>query len=167
MADMHRPQWLAPLLWGTLAVGVLDILDAFIFFGLKGVAPTRILQAIAAGVLGREAAVAGGLATAALGLVLHFVIACGIVSAYMLVSRRVPALARSPWVFGPMYGVLVFFIMQLVVLPLSRTAGGGGVRTMATATLINGLLIHALGVGIPAALAARAAWRHADRLPHA
>ena len=63
------------LLLGALTVGVLDILDAFVFFGFRGVPPLRILQAIASGVVGREAAVTGGLATAALGLVLHFFIA--------------------------------------------------------------------------------------------
>ena len=40
---------------GTLAVGVLDILDAFIFFGLRGAKPIGILQSIASGVLGRAA----------------------------------------------------------------------------------------------------------------
>lgn len=157
---------LRPLLLGTLAVGVLDMMDAFIFFGLKGVAWTRILHSIAAGVLGREAAVAGGLPTAFLGLFLHFVIAFGVVATYMLVSRRIPILADKPWVFGPMYGIVVYYVMQFVVLPLSR-AGGGGPRTKPLDVIVNGLLIHALGVGLPAALAAHAAWksRRADLKP--
>jgi hypothetical protein len=50
--------------YGALAVGVLDILDALVFFGLRGVAPIVILQSIASGVLGRTA-YEGGLATAA------------------------------------------------------------------------------------------------------
>ena len=33
--------------YGTLAVGILDILDAFLFLGLRGVAPIVILQSIA------------------------------------------------------------------------------------------------------------------------
>jgi hypothetical protein len=37
------------LLYGALAVGILDIADAFIFFGLRGASPFRILQSIAAG----------------------------------------------------------------------------------------------------------------------
>jgi hypothetical protein len=32
---------------GTLAVGTLDLLDAVVFFGLRGAAPHRILQGIA------------------------------------------------------------------------------------------------------------------------
>lgn len=51
--------WGRALLVGTLAVGVLDILDAIVFFALRGAQPIRILQSIAAGLLGR-AAFAGG-----------------------------------------------------------------------------------------------------------
>jgi hypothetical protein len=72
----------------TLTVGVLDGLDAIIFFGLLGATPTRIFQAIAAGILGRQAAVQGGLQTALLGVALHFVfvVAFGIVGTYYLAS---------------------------------------------------------------------------------
>lgn len=108
--------------------------------------------------LGRDAAVAGGYATAALGLVLHFFIAFCVVLAYLLASRRLPALARSPFLYGPLYGLLVFLVMQQVVLPLSQVAGKG-LAGMPTASLVNGIVIHLVGVGLPAALAARAAAR--------
>jgi hypothetical protein len=137
--------------YGGLAVGILDGLDAVIFFGLRGVQPPRIFQAIAAGVLGRDAAVAGGIPTALLGLLLHFVIATGVVATYYAVSRWIPALIRHPIVCGMLYGPVVFFIMQLVVLPLSATAGSGQLLPSG-AVLVNGLLIHVFGVGLPAAL---------------
>ncbi len=141
------------LLYGTLTVGVLDILDAFIFFGIRsGAQPIRILQSIAAGVLGREASVAGGIPTALLGLGLHFLIAFGVVTAYYLVSRRAPALARKPFAYGPLYGILVFFIMNLIVVPLSAIDKPIWPPTLpAMGGLINGLLIHGLGVGLPSA----------------
>jgi hypothetical protein len=45
--------------YGTLAVGTLDILDAFIFFGLRsGAPPQRILQGIAGGLPSAFAAAA-------------------------------------------------------------------------------------------------------------
>ena len=145
------------LVTGGLVVGVLDILDAFIFFWLRsGVRPMRILQAISAGVLGRDAAVAGGAATAALGLALHFVIAFGIVMVLYLAARQMPSLVRNPLAAGAVYGVIAYIVMNYVVLPLSATPGGGGMIP-ATPVLVNGLLIHIFGVGIPAALAARAA----------
>ena len=113
------------LVAGTLTVGVLDILDAFIFFGLRGARPVGILQSIASGVLGR-AAYQGGLRTAALGLLLHFVIAFGVVATYLLATRLIPALNRRPWLYGLLYGVVVYAVMNLVVVPLSAAALGSG-----------------------------------------
>lgn len=116
--------------------------------------PTRILQAIAAGLMGREAAVAGGLRTAALGLVLHFFIAFMVVLTYYLASRRIRALAQHPVLCGVLYGLVVYAVMNYVVVPLSAAPP----RTLVppTTVLINGLLIHALGVGLPAALSVSA-----------
>ena len=99
---------------GTLAVGVLDILDAFIFFGLRGAKPIGILQSIASGVLGR-AAYQGGMRTAMLGLLLHFVIAFGVVAVYLVATRIIPALNRRPVVYGVIYGVAVYAVMNLIV----------------------------------------------------
>ncbi len=140
---------------GGLTVGTLDILDAFTFFGIRnGVSPSRILQSIAAGLLGR-ASFQGGPATAALGLVLHFIIAFGIVGTYFVVARAVPALRRRPFLTGPLFGLVAYGVMNYVVIPLSAAASGG---TPPVPVLLNGLLIHAFGVGLPAALFARAAF---------
>lgn len=146
------------ILIGTVAVGVLDILDAFVFFGLRGVAPIRILQSIASGLLGRGS-FQGGMRTAALGLVLHFFIAFCIASVYFLASRRIPVLIRHPIALGAAYGLAVYATMNFVVLPLSAARSG----TPAGAVLINGLLIHVFGVGLPSAFAARAGAPIADR----
>jgi hypothetical protein len=140
------------LAWGTLTVGVLDGLDAIIFFGLRGVTPLRIFQSIAAGLLGR-AAFQGGAASALLGGVLHFFIAFLIVATFWLASRRLPALAHRPILFGPLYGILAYIVMSQVVVPLS--AAGQGQPSLAV--VVNGLLIHIAGVGMPSALFARAA----------
>jgi hypothetical protein len=144
------------VLYGTLAVGTLDILDALIFFGLRsGARPQRILQGIAGGLLTRPVAQQGGWPTAALGLFLHYFIAFGIVTVYMLASRQMRALAKRPLLFGLLYGIAVYFVMNVVVVPLSRI--GGSFTLVFTPVLINGLLIHMFGVGLPSALAAAAA----------
>ncbi len=146
------------VLFGALTVGVLDILDAFVFFGFRGVPPIRILQSIASGLLGR-AAYEGGVPTAVLGLLLHFFIAFMVVLVYFLASRRLPVLTRHPVACGLLYGLLVYAVMNLVVIPLSAAAIGGPPSGI---SLVNGLLIHALGVGLPSALFARAARPSAD-----
>ena len=84
------------ILYGTLVAGTLDILDALIVSGLRGVTPLRLFQYIAAGLLGRDAARAGGLATAFLGGFLHYFIAFGAVVVYFVASRKIPFLTRRP-----------------------------------------------------------------------
>ncbi len=142
------------ILYGTLVVGTLDALDAIVFFGLRsGAQPIRIFQGIASGLLG-PAARQGGLPAAALGVALHYFIAFGIVLAYFLVSRRARLLTRHPVIGGLLYGLVVYAVMNLVVIPLSRI---GGPTMPAPPVLANGLLIHLFGVGLPSALVARAA----------
>lgn len=145
------------VLLGGLAVGVLDLLDAFVFFGLRGVPPLRIVQSIASGLLGREA-FQGGLATGLLGLGLHFGIATTVAAVYYLASGRLRSLARRPWLYGPLYGLVVYTVMYSVVIPLSAAASG----PRPPAVVWNGILIHIVGVGLPSALAARAARRHEE-----
>src|SRR6185503_14804050 len=84
------------ILAAGLIAGALDILYVIIFYGVRGVPATRILQGIAAGLLGREAAGQGGLATAAPGLGLHFMIALGAAATFYAVSRRWRALLERP-----------------------------------------------------------------------
>jgi hypothetical protein len=138
---------------GGLVIGVLDLLDAFVFFWLRsGAGPMGILYSIAAGAVGRDAARTGGARTAALGLVLHFLIAFIIASIYIVASRFVPVLRRRWIICGIAYGVVAYFVMTFVVVPLSN-AGAGRIAFAlpVTPVLLNGLAIHALGVGLPAA----------------
>jgi hypothetical protein len=150
------PGW--ALLAGTFAVGVLDLLDAVVFFGLRGVEPIRIFQGIASGLLGR-AAFSGGRAAAALGIALHFFIAFAIVLVFHLAAKRLPVLTRAPFWSGILYGVAVYLVMNRVVLPLSAAASS----RPSGAVLVNGVLIHMFGVGLPAALSVWAASRRSAR----
>ena len=147
-----RPAALSParaILYGTLVVGTLDIVDAFVFFGLRsGTPPARILQSIASGWLGR-AAYTGGAGAAALGSITHYFIAFGIVVTYFVASRRVAVLTRHPIACGIVYGVLVYLFMNRVVIPLSAI---GAASWPVLPVLANGLLIHAFGIGIPSAI---------------
>lgn len=136
------------IVFGTLAVGILDGLAAIVMAAMRGVGPTRLFQGIAVGLLGRDS-YSGGLATATLGLGLHFIVALGVVSVYLVATRVLPALAERPLLYGPLYGIVAFFVMNLVVIPLSAI----GVVIIRWPAAINGLLIHALLVGPPAAIA--------------
>lgn len=144
------------ILFGGLTVAVLDGLDAIVFFGIRnGVGPVRIFKGIAGGLLGRDAALAGGVGTALLGLVIHLTIATTIVAVFYAASRRWPFLTSRPFVWGPVYGIAAYLTMNLVVLPLSALHGTG--LPQALPVLLNGVLIHIVGVGTPSALFARTA----------
>jgi len=146
------------LLFGALTVGTLDALDAIVFFGIRnGATPMRIFQAIAAGVLG-QASFQGGLASAALGVVCHYTVALGIVTTFFLVSRRLRALTDHAVPAGIAYGIVAYLVMNLVVVPMSAATPAH--KTLAV--IVNGVLIHMFGVGLPSAL-----WARAAAVPHA
>ena len=149
------------ILAGGLIVGILDGLDAILFFGLRsGAKPGRIFQGIAAGLIGREAALAGGIATVLLGILCHFTVATCIVAGYVLASRKIGVLTRQPIAAGMAYGVVAWVVMNYVVIPLSALPPATGPRPLAVT--VNGLLIHMFGVGIPAAMAATRAGGRPD-----
>ena len=138
------------IFWGGTAVGILDILAAFVLRAYYGVPPARVLQGIASGALGAEA-FRGGWATAALGLALHFFIAYAAAAVFWAASRWWPALARRAVPAGLAYGVAVHVVMNQVVLPLSRV----NFRPPPwhySAIMIG---IHMAFVGLPIALAVR------------
>jgi hypothetical protein len=138
------------ILYATLVVGVLDAADGVVFRGLQGKNPIQVLQYIASSLLGAQS-FSGGLATAGLGAVVHFAIALVVAAIYILASRRVTVL-RTQWVLlGLLFGAAVWVVMNLVVLPLTAVAPS----SIETAALVNGVMSHALFVGLPSAFFAK------------
>lgn len=153
--NRKRPAVVLGCLLGGLVAGAFDISYAVTFsYWRSGVAPSRVLQSVASGLLG-AAAYSGGAVTAALGLGLHFLIALSMATAYVFAARGIPVLARRPVLCGTVYGALLFAFMNLVVIPLSRVPPR---TTFPLVVLITGLLVHMFGIGMPIALAARRAY---------
>jgi hypothetical protein len=132
-----------------LIVGAMDITSAFIIAISRGSTAIRLLQFVASGLIGARA-FQGGLATAALGLALHFLIAFGLVTVFYVASRRVTILSSWPVPSGLIYGLIVFAFMNLVVLPLSAAKP----RHSLTGDLIQ-IGIHMFIIGLPTALLTR------------
>lgn len=105
------------ILMAGLAGGAVDFVYPTVMALAKGRSPLSPWHGVASGWLG-PAARDGGLATAGLGLVTHFTIASLMAAAYILVARRVPIVAQRPWATAPIYGLILYVIMNLVVLPL-------------------------------------------------
>jgi uncharacterized membrane protein YagU involved in acid resistance len=134
------------LLAGFIA-GCCDITAALIVYcTMVPLTPMRLLQGIAAGILGRQAAYAGGAKTASLGLLCHFVIALGAAAVYFTLTRMLPFLNRTNLVLSAaLWGTIVYFFMQYVVLPLSRI----GMPRFNLKFTIIGLVIHFFCIGLP------------------
>jgi uncharacterized membrane protein YagU involved in acid resistance len=141
------------VLSGGLVAGTLDIAYACLFWAIKSDVPVqRILQSVAAGLLGK-ASFQGGGATAALGLALHYLIALSMSVVYYLVAQRWPLLSQRPVLCGAAYGLLLYAIMNYVVVPLS--AAGPGSKDPLWIGL--SIAVHALLIGVPIALFTRRA----------
>lgn len=149
---LGKPLTFDTIVYGGLAIGVLDALNAMVFFWLYiGATPLRIWQSVAAGLIGRDAAFAGELATAGLGLFLHFVIAFLVAMVYFIGTRVTDLLVNRPVISGLIYGIIVNFVMQYIVIPLSASPGDMSFRL---GVFLNGMIGHALFVGLPVALIA-------------
>jgi hypothetical protein len=145
-----------------LAAGVVALLDityAYVYFALilglvDGIG--GVFQSIAAGLLGR-AAFQGGLPAAALGAVLHLFIACAWTVAFFVAVRAWEGLrwamrtTSGTVVAGLVFGMLVWVVMDLVVLKLSRARS---LPPSHPRFWIN-LAQHALMIGLPIALIVR------------
>jgi uncharacterized membrane protein YagU involved in acid resistance len=134
------------IVYATVLAGALDATDGVVFFGLHGLNPIQVLQYIASGLLGAQS-FQGGLATAGVGVLVHFAIAFVVAAVYILASRRVPTLPSQWVVIGLLYGAAVWAIMNLVVLPHSAVAPS----PFSMAAMLNGIIGHALFVGMPIA----------------
>lgn len=138
---------LAIFVGGTI-VGILDLTYAILVYSPHR--PIRVPQAVASGLLGAKS-FTGGAQSAALGVVLHFIIALGAATVFYLASRRLKFLLERPFLYGMIYGALVYSFMHLVVLPLSAVTHG----PTRWAYQIPEFVWHWFGVGLPISFSVR------------
>jgi hypothetical protein len=160
-----KPRAFEAILYGWLAVGILDMLDAYFFFGFYyNLAFVRIFRGVAAGIYGSDAAKAGGVEMGMIGLALHYVVAFGVALVFYLLCTQLSFLYRQPWIWGPIYGIGVNFFLQYVVIPNSAI-GKYPAFTWDWAQ-VNSIAGHALLIGLPVALINNwSARRNTGKLP--
>ncbi len=141
----HKPNALLAILAGGLLAGSLDLGAAFIIYG------AGVPRAIAGGLLGPTAR-QGGSGAYLLGIGVHFFIATSAAAVYYLASRKLAFLKDHPLVCGLFYGIAVFLVMNLIVLPLSALHARGPFQL---AGLIQGLLVHMILIGLPISFSVR------------
>ena len=152
---MNSPSRLRAVLIGGSIAGTLDILFAITYAAANGLAPVKLLQTVASGLLGK-AAFDGGVPSAILGLAGHFGMSYLWAALFVAAASRVTPLVSKPAVTGPIFGILVFFTMRLVVLPLSAFPYPIVFRPLSWGL---DLLSHMFFFGLPIAFAAAKAIR--------
>lgn len=131
---------------GGFIAGTFDATAAFITFGWGSP------RGIASGLLGARA-LTGGTAAWILGIVLHFLIAVSAAAIYYFTSRRLDFLREHFIVCGIFYGIAIYLVMNLIVVPLSAVPFAVGPFSLRA--LIQGLLVHMILIGLPIAASVR------------
>jgi hypothetical protein len=145
------------ILTAGLVVGVLDISSAFVIWWQRGIALQRGLRGIATGLLGAKS-YQGGMATAGLGLAIHFFIAFLVVTVFYLASRKISYLTTHAFVCGVFYGIGVYLVMYWIVLPSVFPT-----FRHRTSNEVIELAIHICLIGLPTAFILRRYSEAADR----
>lgn len=107
------------ILLAGLVAGTLDITYAIVMWGpvFGKITAAQLLQGIASVLIGKSA-LTGGVAAALLGLAMHYCISLAWATLYFFIFPYLPFLARNKWVSGMLYGIFVWTMMSLLVVPV-------------------------------------------------
>jgi hypothetical protein len=149
MAQTRERRAIGSVLRIWLIAGTLDITENIVFNAFRHITPVMIFQYIASGLTGRWAFEAG-MASVALGIAIHYTIAMFWTVLYWVASGRLAVLIRRPVVCGLVYGAVVYGVMNLVVLPLTRLPHSTAAATVASR--VNGVLALLVCIGLTVAV---------------
>jgi len=119
MQDQRRAVLLA-IFSGGFVASTIDI-GAACLINMLG--PVVILHAIASGILGKPSFYDGA-PSAVLGLLLQWFMGLLIAAIYVFAVQRLAWMRRDWRVSGFLYGVVIYFVMNDAVVPLSRAWQG-------------------------------------------
>lgn len=133
---------------GSIAAGAVDLAYAIAFNSHAGIPAIVIPQSIASGLLGMRA-FREGVASAALGLVLHLGILFVAAVIYFLASRKLTMLVTRPMISGALFGLCIYLFMHLIVVPLSAAPE----FKVTLVSVVSDLVVHVVLIGPIIALA--------------
>ena len=138
------------LLAGLLA-GTLDISSAFVdYYIATGKNPAGILNYVASGLLGK-AAFGDGAMFPVLGLLLHYIIAMSFTFFFFYIYSKL-SLQKINWILtGILYGIFIWLVMNLVVVPLSNTTK----YPFTSFRIIKSMLILIVMIALPLSFTAK------------
>jgi hypothetical protein len=147
-----------PILIGTLVAGTLDIIAAIVMTLIYGREPMAMLRYVASGPF--PGAPDWGTAGSALGLAVHFALMAIMVAVFVLAAARLETLRRAPALWGTLYGIVTYVVMNLIIVPWRFD------RPLPSAPMAIGpqLAFHIFLLGIPVALIAARHFRQRSRI---
>ncbi|WPU90935.1 hypothetical protein SNE25_16570 [Mucilaginibacter sabulilitoris] len=139
---------LQPIILAGLTAGLLDGIAASIVFNIKlGLNPGQVMQYVASGLYGRSA-FSGGISTILIGTLLHFLTAITIAAGYFYAYTKIKTLRSFAVLSGLTLGLCAWLIMNLVVVPLSKTPP----PPFGASDVAIGIILHMFLVGLPISL---------------
>ena len=147
---------LKPIALATLISGTLDILLAMILTVLYGREIGNMLRYVASGPF--PGAMEMGPGGAVLGLLVHFALMAIMATAFVLLVRWRPVLLETPWRTALAFGVITYFAMNWLVVPLRF----GTPLPPKTISIVTQLFAHIVLVAIPFTFITRRFLRHSD-----
>jgi hypothetical protein len=110
------------ILQAGLIVGTLDILSAFIYYFIKSGKTNFqvIFKFIASGIFGKAAG-DGGTPMILMGFILHYAIAFTFTIFFFWLYPKLNLLSKDKILTAFIYGLFVWTVMNLIVVPLSNT----------------------------------------------
>ncbi len=142
-----------PILKAWLIAGTLDISCALLYYYIKtGNDPLNVLTYVAKTALGQEL-LNNKPILCVMGLLIHFVIAFGWTIIFFWLYPKLKLLQGNKVITGLVYGLFIWLVMTLVVVPL-RTSPLGTLNMphLKIENSIIGAVILMLAVGLPVSL---------------
>ena len=131
-----------------LVAGILDAMGAMITFIIRtGKSPAVVWKYVASGVFGQEA-LASGSGMVGWGLFFHFCIALIWACVFFLIYPTIRRFISNPVIVGLLYGIVVWLLMNLIVLPLSNVTA----QPFDLSRAVIGMGVLMVCIGLPISL---------------
>lgn len=144
-----RSSIVQPIVIATLVCGTLDILLAIIVTLSRGREVGGMLRFVASGPF--PSATDMGATGSALGLLVHYSLMAIMVAVFVIAARQWPSLLDKPLLWGLVYGLITYVVMNLIVVPL-RFPAAWPPKALSITTQ---LFAHIVLVGWPMAFVTR------------
>ena len=160
------------ILLAGFTAGTLDACGAMTHYMINshGGNPLKVWRFVASGALGQDTFTKDLVTMAIIGLFFHFIIAFCFTLFFFFIYPKIKFLRKSLVVTGLLYGIFVWLVMNLIIVPFSNIPARGKLWTIVTNTegkrhavfqlpsdptqMIIGIFIIMFCVGLPISLIA-------------